>query len=32
VAHGETPKLKDFPVELLPNHRNATTARNSRAF
>ncbi len=29
VAHGESPKLKDFPVELLPNHKNATKARET---
>jgi DNA (cytosine-5)-methyltransferase 1 len=29
VAHGESPKLKDFPEELLPEHKNAARARET---
>ncbi len=29
VAHGESPKLKDFPEELLPKHKNAARAREA---
>jgi len=29
VAHGESPKLKDFPEELLPKHKNAVRSRET---
>ncbi len=29
LAHGRTPKLRDFPESLLPDHRNAWQARNT---
>ncbi len=29
VAHRESPKLKNFAVELLPKHKNAVRARET---